>query len=146
MPGLVAFYDIRPGDGVGFFQAPEPTSRHRCRMEMEKKISKRHYKRAMLKMHCKTMLFSSTAREHGCTIHTTRIAHRPCTRAVITGRKYCWCEPSLSQVFRKLLHDEHIYTVYRTYISEFRLSAHTRTVMRVVFGTPCISVCNLHNI
>jgi len=25
VPGLVAFYDIRPGDGVGLFLAPEPT-------------------------------------------------------------------------------------------------------------------------
>jgi len=25
VPGLVAFYDIRPGDGVGLFYAPEPT-------------------------------------------------------------------------------------------------------------------------
>jgi len=25
VPGLVASYDIRPGDGVGLFYAPEPT-------------------------------------------------------------------------------------------------------------------------
>jgi len=34
-------------------------------METDKKILKRHYKTAVLKKHCKTMLFSNPAREHG---------------------------------------------------------------------------------
>jgi len=53
VPGLVAFYDIRPGDGVGLFSAPEPvrggmyntniSSHHRNKTVNESQSESRRY-------------------------------------------------------------------------------------------------------
>jgi len=49
---------------------------HRYRMEIEKKTLNHHDRTAVLKKILHDNAFSNTAREHGCTVHTTCV-HAP---------------------------------------------------------------------